>query len=86
VVTDVIAIGVCEILSALEIAGTVTTILVTLGGIRNNGSVEGTVVNPASLNRCREGGAILLSLHTDAILGNVLKGYISYLKALTEAS
>ena len=84
-ISVVIAIGVGEVLTALEVAGAVTAGFVALCGIGNNGSVEGTVVDPASLNGCCESRALLLSLHTYTVLGNVLEGDVSHLEALAVA-
>ena len=77
----VVAICIGEILTALEVACAVTAVLIALGRIGDHGSIEGTMVNPATLDGSSECRALLLTLHTNAILGNVLKGDVSHLKA-----
>ena len=84
-VADVVTVRVGEILTALEVAGTVAARLVALSGVGDEGSIEGTVVYPAALNGCGESVTLLLSLHTDTVLGNVHKRDVSHLKALAEA-
>ena len=86
VISVIIAVGVGEVLTALEVAGTVTAVLIALGRVGDCGSVEGTMVYPATLDGCGEGRALLLTLHADAILGHVTEGEVSYLKALADAT
>ena len=81
----VVAVGVGEILSTLEVAGAVTAVLIALGWVSDGGSVEGAVMYPASLNGCGKGAFLLLSLHTYTVLGNVPEGNVPHLKASADA-
>ena len=84
--TPIEAIGVGEILSALEVAGAVTAILITLGGICDLGGVEGAMMYPAALNGSGKIASRLYALHTYAVLGHVSEGDVSDLKASAEAA
>ena len=86
VVADVVAVGVGEVLTALEVACSVAAALIALCGICNNGCVEGAVMYPTTLYGSGECGVLLLTLHADAILGDVLEGDVSDLEALAEAA
>ena len=83
VVALIVAVGVGEVVTALKVAGTVTAVLIALCGRGDAGSYEGAMMYPTTLNGRSEGRALLLTFHTYTVLRNVLKGYISNLKALT---
>ena len=85
VITIIVAIGVGEVLTTLEVTCTVTAILIALGRIGNSGSIEVAVMNPATLNSGSKSCTLLLTLHTYTVLGNVLEGDVSYLKATSVA-
>ena len=84
VVSVIVAVGIGEVLTSLEVASAVAAVLIALCRVCNSGSVEGAVMDPAALNGSGESRALLLTLHTYTVLGNVLEGNISYLKALTD--
>ena len=85
VITLVVAVAHGHIITTLEVAGTVTAVLIGLGRAGDRGSVEGAVMYPATLNGSSKGRALLLTLHADTVLGYVSEAKVSYLKALTVA-
>ena len=84
VIAFIVAIAVGEVETTLEIACTIAACLIRLSRIADRGLVEFAVVNPASLDRCRELGALLHALHADTVLGNIAESDVADLKALAQ--
>ena len=84
VIALVVAVAHGHIFTALEVAGAVAAVLIGLSRAGDGGSHEGAIMYPATLNG-RIQTIILLTFHTDTVLGYVSEGKVSYLKALAVA-